>query len=118
MSAQKGPGRLDGDELVMLPGAPGSGQQAALDVKPARERGEGETFRRGSDLGMAGNVEANFEAAGVKRLCPVQRIAGGEIMPLDAVTGIVKTALQLAPTGAERPPDLRLRKRRETIVVV
>jgi hypothetical protein len=72
---QKRQRKLDGDELMPLPAPPASRQGGiVLRIEPGHERAKLEGFARRANVGMAGEIETNLQAAGMKRSGPIQAV--------------------------------------------
>ena len=108
MPLQKRQRKFYGDELVAFAALARGGQRAlVLRIESGGERGQFERLPRGANVSSTGQVETNLQAAGMKCPGPIQRLRRGKIVPFDAVTGVLKAAVQLAPARAHWLPEIR-----------
>ena len=73
-------------------------------VKSGRQRNEHRLAAVECDLSVAFEIQADFDAAGMKTSAPVKCPAGFEVMPLKTHTAAMHTAVQMPPAIANRAP--------------
>lgn len=94
----------------------GGKPRAMLAVKSRAQRNETQLARAVTDTSVAGEIEADFDAAGMKALRPVHFVARGEVMPLEAETEFAIVAVQLTPACAHAFPGFGFTKRPDVAV--
>lgn len=70
----------------------------------------------GGERGFAGEVEADFERAGVEASAPFERSWGGEVVPFEAPAIGLNAAAERMPRTGELSPELAFGERRRVIV--
>jgi len=103
--AEKVGGKFDGDEAMMVGGAaPGLQLVVAGQVKAGGHRSEIHARSAIANGSVAVEIEAKFEAVGMKTAGPLK--AGGqlEIVPLDANPHFIKASVKLAPAVMDGTP--------------
>lgn len=80
-------------------------------IKPDRARREIGAFVLALHEAVAGEVQAQLHAAGMKAGGPVELALSKKIVPLDAVARAVKTAEERLPALAHITPRARLAER-------
>ena len=53
---------------------------------------------------MAGQVQADFNAAGMKTFAPVESLVRFKVVPFKAHAGVIHIAVQMPPAVANRAP--------------
>jgi hypothetical protein len=113
MFPQKIEGHFDGEKLMPLIGRARRAQNLfAAPVKPDRQRRERHFIFAERDPAVAFKIQANLDAARMKRFSPIKLRAGSfEIVPLEARARMCDAAVQMPPAIADRAPERTLGKR-------
>src|SRR5262245_23001883 len=102
---------LDSEKLVAFILPPRRVQRrVAAPIKPRSQGLEDRGMAVEGHLATAGQVQADFHAAGMKALAPIKCLATLEVMPLEAGARGANTAMQMLPTRAHRTPHRTFRK--------
>ena len=104
---------FDGEKLVPLIRLPGRAQQLfAAPVKAGGQRRERNFLAVEGDVPVAGKVQADLDAAGMKTFAPVKFRVRFEIVPLEAHARAAHAAVQMPPAVANRMPRRTFGERR------
>ena len=98
-------------ELVMLPGAPASGELGiALAIKAGGVPVKNRLLGPDADCPRASKIQANLNAFRVKAFPPVKFGRGAKVVPLEADSQLLEAAVKVAPACADAAPGARLGK--------
>ena len=81
-------------------------------VKSGRQRSEHRFAMVERNMPAAFEIQADFDAAGMKTSAPVKCPAGFEVMPLKTHSAAMHTAVQMPPAVANRAPHRTFGERR------
>src|SRR5687767_10739651 len=105
MGLEKFRRKLDGDELMCFPCAPGRGKRRlALMIKCQHPRAQFHPALAVGKCGAPGEVKAQLDATGMKTARPIEFLRAPEVMPFKAEAKFAEVAEKRAPARAHLAP--------------
>src|SRR5262245_45487930 len=113
MFAQEGHRKFQRDELMVFAATARTGKaRSALVIESGRRGGKGEGAAARLNFALAGQVQTNFECAGMKTARPIEITLECEVMPLNAESAFLETAVERSPAVANPDPSGRFAEAR------